>query len=532
MSVLLNSQQTKYSSLLEGNSSNETESGGVLTPLQMSSAAPDVESPLARWPSRIDKGAFLFALRMAIILTIGSLFVLIRAPGDDGKGYPQGMWVLVTMLFVSWFPRLDAASVIEKSIQRLMGTFIGASIGLGCGFTSMAFENNASQAAFLGFCVFIVTFGVVFTSGNFRLGPTKIMAKKGYATVICLLTFSIAILPFYSDEEPRWRKGVWRVLNVILGCILGAICSVVIFPRSTTSILREKVEKQVQLAGESSEAVLHAAADAFSGHLNPLALADELLETPAHRRNRIRMSLHAVSYRSVNKRVVKEDGDRTLTMYVDAISDWKAAKALYPVMPYDPFHWFSASVSEEQRAELKMCTARILAQTLRIQTMIVCLDGVIRNDMPGYEFDDDQLDFFAQVGTLIRSMLTLPFNESKSGSAASLVAEKLAEVRSHIREISSTVSGGTGSVEAARKAHHMYTPVFDSVFQGASDVDDEVGEGPTIGNKCDGAVFPCTASCVLLFLQLVEQLMLRSLRLYHTWKKATTQMDQLAPQKA
>mmetsp|Transcript_48503 Transcript_48503/g.146314 ORF Transcript_48503/g.146314 Transcript_48503/m.146314 type:complete len:538 (-) Transcript_48503:276-1889(-) len=525
------SRLADYQSLLDADndpSNNVIGGKGAVASKKMLSEHVEMKPPV--WQRQIDRGAFHFALRMAVLLTIGSLFVLIRAPGDEGgsgKGYPQGMWVLVTLLFVCWFPSLDAASVIEKSVQRLIGTFIGASIGFLCGFTSLAIKNEALQVLFLASCVFVVVFLVIFLSGNFRIGRgKKIMQRFNYATILCLLTFSIAVLPFHSDEEPKWRKGVWRVLNVILGCILGAIGCVLLFPRSTTSILRDKVDRQVRLAGESSQAVLHAAADAFSGHLNPLALADELLETPTHRRDRHRMSQCRQSFRNVNKSVVDEDGDRPLTMYVDAINDWKSAKILYPVMPYDPFSWFRTHVSIEETEEFQLKTARILAQALRIQTMIVCLDGIIRNDMPGYDFDDDQVEFFAEVGTSIRNMLTLPFDETKSGSAAMMVDDKLTEIRQHIKEISSTMSGEAENVESATTVHSLYTPVFESIVMKTSE--DDKGNKDPMGGECK-AVFPCTASCVLLFLQLVEQLMLRSLRLYHTWTNAAEQMENFAP---
>jgi len=53
--------------------------------------------------TRVDTEAFQFALRMAILLAISSLFVLCGDPDDK---YPSGMWVLVSVLFVSWFPSL------------------------------------------------------------------------------------------------------------------------------------------------------------------------------------------------------------------------------------------------------------------------------------------------------------------------------------------------------------------------------------------------------------------------------------------
>jgi hypothetical protein len=68
------------------------------------------------WISKIDKNAFQFALRMGVMLTFTSLFVLVRTPSFQ---YPAGMWVLVSTLFVCWFPALDAASVIEKYVVIL-----------------------------------------------------------------------------------------------------------------------------------------------------------------------------------------------------------------------------------------------------------------------------------------------------------------------------------------------------------------------------------------------------------------------------
>ena len=70
---------------------------------------------------------------MSVCLTVSSLFVLVQLPNSDDN-FPEGMWVLITVLFVRWFPQGDAASVIEKSGQRIAGTLIGAFFGVSCGF--------------------------------------------------------------------------------------------------------------------------------------------------------------------------------------------------------------------------------------------------------------------------------------------------------------------------------------------------------------------------------------------------------------
>ncbi len=91
--------------------------------------------------SNIDWDAALFAIRMAVLLTILSLFVLIRTPTWH---CPDGMWGLVSVLFVCWFPSLDAASVVEKIVQQLIGTFVGAALGLSLGFFSLwAFQTRS-----------------------------------------------------------------------------------------------------------------------------------------------------------------------------------------------------------------------------------------------------------------------------------------------------------------------------------------------------------------------------------------------------
>ena len=64
--------------------------------------------------------------------------------------------------------------------------------------------------------------------------------------ILCLLTFYISILPFSSDEEGTWEIASYRVLNVLIGCLLGALLSISIFPRSTVGILQTKIENQVR----------------------------------------------------------------------------------------------------------------------------------------------------------------------------------------------------------------------------------------------------------------------------------------------
>ena len=112
------------------------------------------------------------------------------------------------------------------------------------------------------------------------MGQDKVIHHFAYVTILCMLTFCICMLLFGLDEDPKWHLGVWRICNVIVGCILGAIGSIVGCPQSTSTVLHDKMVHQVKLAGMASEAVLLSAATALSGCIQVECLAEELLDTP------------------------------------------------------------------------------------------------------------------------------------------------------------------------------------------------------------------------------------------------------------
>ena len=493
---------------------------------------------------RIDKNALQFALRMAVLLTISSLFVLVQT--DENK-YPGGMWVLVSVLFVCWFPALDAASVIEKIIQRLIGTFVGAALGLTCGFLSLVlWKTRAQQATFLAFCLFVITFGIIFLAGQCKVGPLKVIKKFNYATILCVLTFCISMIPFGTPTtDPKWELGAWRVVNVMVGCALGALGSIVVCPKSTTDVLFEKTARQVRMAGEASEAVLHVASEFLSGRIQVNRLSDELLNTPLESEMRWKLtrsssfisevsSTAAMDGEDHNSTTAKKNTtgatDVALKKYEDAIADWKVSKALFPLTKYDPFQMSCQPDAEESTKkssrEHQTEIARTLARALRIQTTIVVLDGMIRSDAE-YTFTEPELDSLYQTGSLIRTMLKVPLNTAKSNDAARALFHRLEEVRSSIRKLSLRMAVSVQDREQGIKDFQEELLSSSSSFDdGSSDTyqhpspyhetDDDLGRGipkDTTG-KLDNSLF---------FLQLVEHLILRSLRLYQAWKLAEPQ---------
>lgn len=163
--------------------------------------------------------------------------------------------------------------------------------------------------------------------GQCKVGPLKVIRRFAYATILCTLTFAICMIPFAADTDPKWETGVWRIINVVVGCILGALGSIVVCPKSTTDVLLNKTAKQVQLAGEACEALLHTAADFFAGRVQVNRLADELLTAPLETTLRWKLT------RSTSTLSADSDGlakaDVALKKYEDAIGDWRELLAAF-----------------------------------------------------------------------------------------------------------------------------------------------------------------------------------------------------------
>ena len=471
-----------------------------------------------------------FAARLAVVLTVCSLFVLVRFFGlHHNEVYPMGSWVAISALFVSWFPNLDAASVFEKMSQRWFGTIIGAILGFACGMISISvpiLANNPRtyQAVFLAFCMLVVTFVVVTIAGLIRVGSAnvrrkshlsqpKLIDKYSYAVLLCMSTFCICLLPFALDAEPKWKPALYRVINVSIGCTIGAIGAILVCPRSTRRVVITKTAHQYSLCGEASEAVLLTAAEAFSGRIQPQMLSQGILQQgPANRKWRIlkRMDTSFSQHPTLHFDVSADDA---LEKYENAISDWKATKALFPLIQYDPF---SLGRDPEKEKIFKTNMATTLARALRIQSTIVVLDGMVRNDTD-CNFTEHQLFLFAEIGRLIHRTLTLPLDIESCDEAADDLFTKLAEIRQGIVDASNQIKLANKPSKTPTIMEHedgiqaFRNKVLNNSVVMSVRMDDDLGRGvPKYATSTEGNS--------MLFLQLVEHLIVRSLRLYHSWK--------------
>ncbi|KAL7485847.1 hypothetical protein ACHAW6_011451, partial [Cyclotella cf. meneghiniana] len=446
--------------------------------------------------------AIYFGIRMAVCLTVASLFVLAQLPTAKNK-YPEGMWVVITVLFVCWFPQLDAASVLEKSFQRLVGTFIGTTAALACGFLSLSVARAhgfRAQAMCLTCCIALFTFVVCSYAVH-----TKIIETMSYGTILCLLTFIICLMPFYDVENggKGWKESMYRVMNVIIGCVLGVGLSMSVFPRPTVCIIQHKVEKQIELAGKASRTVLLVAAEIFS----------ETAYIPSSSFQRHSSYERLPSYRRHWRNTDPDlnQDDVILSKYEASMKEYREVKGHFGNLKYDPFN--IGRPNNLLRA-FKTEVDHILSRAMRMQTTIILIDGIIRSD-PKHKFSEENLNLLVQLGNSIQSMLTVPLDISASDAASEQLCKDLVTLRSMILDLSAVVSKSR-DVQIHRSMDSDPSFGSYSIYSDSSSVgelDDDRGDMHVPTHIAGSHV------CSLLFLQLAEHLALRSLRLYQSYKQ-------------
>lgn len=333
-----------------------------------------------------------------------------------------------------------------------------------------------------------------------RVGQARLIEKKNYATILCMLTFTICLVPFYSMSDKPWEKSMLRVRNVVIGCFLGVGLSMMVFPRPTVPILEEKLTKAVELAGESAEAVLHTAADVFAENAYQVPQEDG---PPLSSRKR--MTVRRRKWRNAESDYSFEHGhDSVFAKCEVAMKDYKTTKARLGMLKYDPFNiGWSKDLLENFKVEVN----QTLSRSMRIQTTVVLIDGIIRND-PNHKFSEDHLDIFATVGTLIRSMLSARLDVTTSDAIEEELRTNLVEMRRMIVDLAATVSA---SPEAQMPNTHLDRSTHSSISSSTMD-DDKDGAGAP--KHVEGSHV-----CSLLFLQLAEHLAIRSVRLYESRKQ-------------
>ena len=200
-----------------------------------------------------------------------------------------------------------------------------------------------------------------------------------------------------------------------------------------------------------------------------------------------------------------EDDMTTHSAYNKAIKQWNDTKGLFPLMQYDA-RWHCARKLGKKIHEdgFTKQAAIVLARAFRLQTTAVLLHSIARNDQ-GHDFSEDELNTFSFIGQLIGTLLQCPFRDDSEQIANDLL-DQLVFVREFAMD---------EALDVAESARAMYTGDADSMtlMRDALRLRLANGEGtmPLSLYSSDNSS--------LLFLQLVEHLCLRSLRLYYASKE-------------
>jgi hypothetical protein len=389
---------------------------------------------------------------------------------------------------VAWQNTLDTASAIKRAVERTTGTLVGALLGLCVGFMSLWASAEPSQASVLGIAMAVICF-------VFPYASTCCGWRDSYAARMTLVTYSIVSLSFFRTPDclgSAWSIGMWRAINIVVGCFVG-VASLVLWPRSTSESIRSRVRDQVQVAGESVECVLNTAYDAFMNRQKPP---------------------HWDSYLRGDSGPLGERDPAYLTAYVRGAHGWKDCSELFALLKYDPSLFRSPN---EERKKLQESTSIISERVFRLHTTLVVLDSVVRGGVSVLVDDgirsiasdpSTSFDVLKRIGERTRTMLN-----AKGGASAqereeafeALINEDLVQV---------------GRWMERQERHLMQRKV--STF-----ADVELPETPTSQSQIQRLLLSKndnTAKSPMEFLQghqqvslfflLVEQLILRVARLY------------------
>ncbi len=124
---------------------------------------------------------------------------------------PHSYWIVITIVVVMG-PLFYFGAVIKKASQRLLGTIIGASLGLSLFLLPLSIDTILVHNLAILFILAIIMMQVI--------GPNSYAAVMAGVTLIIVATAGIGNVDV----------AVWRAVNVILGSLLSMVCSRLFFP--------------------------------------------------------------------------------------------------------------------------------------------------------------------------------------------------------------------------------------------------------------------------------------------------------------
>jgi uncharacterized membrane protein YccC len=144
-------------------------------------------------------------------------------------GFSQPVWAMTTVYVVS---QPLAGMVLSKVLFRLLGTFLGATaaVVLLPAFVNEPLVLSFAMAMWLGLCVYLA-----------QLDRTP----RSYAFLLAGYTAAIIGFPSVATADTVFNTAVLRVQEIGIGIVISALFHGVIFPRSVTTRLQQRIVSMV-----------------------------------------------------------------------------------------------------------------------------------------------------------------------------------------------------------------------------------------------------------------------------------------------
>ena len=310
---------------------------------------------------------------------------------------------------------------MKKSIERCLGTAVGAAAAIVLGFISLPIgPGSRGQAAFLGLLLAVLFFALPYYFFKTR--------QFGYAQVLGLITGGFVALVFYNEspDVQAWRLGCERTAALLTGCCVSLIVSAVVFPKPLEDILDHEMKTSMRNVGLAVRMLLSPEEG------RKLPLITELLEDDE-----------------------KYDKDEIHNAYVAASNKFQSMKTKLGLVKYDPFLLWSRGFDKKKIA-LYANQVRLRGVRLnRLITSVISMDslyraGVQELDMAKYNLSDA----LAETGKRVEIVLDVKDNTDDRSEAVRLLLENM----SYINQVRK-------NIEVARKDDGEFMKNIDSLLK-------------------------------------------------------------------
>jgi multidrug resistance protein MdtO len=140
---------------------------------------------------------------------------------------PHGHWLIITIFIVS---QSDAGASLQKGVLRVAGTLLGGLLGI---LTMAAFADQP--------WVRVPLIGVLAGSGLY-LSRTSTAPYVGYLDALTVLLVLTAPAP---TPEGTVAIGLWRILNIGVGVVLGVGAQLLLWPDDPEARLVDELERRL-----------------------------------------------------------------------------------------------------------------------------------------------------------------------------------------------------------------------------------------------------------------------------------------------